>query len=162
MKRLLYVLLIMIFWQNGFAEQDYYAFPEMKVKEPKSLLSPNVATLGTFCEPNVALYTGAPSISIPLFEVPLQDFVLPITLQYNGTSILVDQPPSWVGLGWNLSAGGVITRKVNDEPDDHTYSSDYYKTDYSDPRTFFNYNDGFYYSYRALDTIEWFHFKPKT
>lgn len=120
-----------------------------QMEEPRSLLSPNVATLGTFREPDVALYTGTPSISIPLFEVPLQDYVLPIELQYNGTSILVDQRPSWVGLGWNLSAGGVITRKVNDMPDDLRYSSDWCDYNYS-------YNDcGFYYHYYALDTTCW-------
>lgn len=163
MKRLLYVLLIMIFWQKGFAQQGSNASQEMQIKEPKSLLSPNVATLGTFCEPNVALYTGAPSISIPLFEVPLQDFVLPITLQYNGTSILVDQPPSWVGLGWNLSAGGVITRQVKDRPDDHQYTNQCYRTIFDPTLNEINtpHDDGFFYSYFALDTLDWDSFKLK-
>lgn len=128
-------------------------------EEPKSLLSPNVATLGTFREPEVALYTGTPSISIPLFDVPLQDYVLPIELQYNGTSILVDQPPSWVGLGWNLSAGGVITRKVNDEPDEHKYSADCYINTNNQSTSY--YEDGFYYNHLILDTVSWKDFKLK-
>ena len=124
-----------------------------QMEEPKSLLSPNVATLGSFREPEVALYTGTPSISIPLFEVPLQDYVLPIELQYNGTSILVDQPPSWVGLGWNLSAGGVITRKVNDWPDDRRYTEE---CNYS---TMIDYpNSGYYYNYFSLRKDSWYEF----
>ena len=122
-----------------------------QMEAPKSLLSPNVATLGSFREPEVALYTGTPSISIPLFEIPLQDFVLPVELQYNGTSILVDQPPSWVGLGWNLSAGGVITRKVNDIEDDHRFTAECYEslsTGY--------WNDGYYYREHTLANDDWY------
>ena len=131
-----------------------------QMEEPKSLLSPNVATLGSFREPEVALYTGTPSISIPLFEIPLQDYVLPIELQYNGTSILVDQPPGWVGLGWNLSAGGVITRKVNDVPDDHLSSSEYYYP-LEDEYFIKYYRVGFFYSYQAIDTSTWSSFEPR-
>ena len=124
-----------------------------QMEEPKSLLSPNVATLGTFREPEVALFTGTPSISIPLFEVPLHDYILPIELQYNGTSILVDQLPSWVGLGWNLSAGGVITRKVNDWPDDRRYTEECnYSTMNDYP------NSGYYYNYFSLRKDSWYEF----
>ena len=123
------------------------------MEEPKSLLSPNVATLGSFREPEVALYTGTPSISIPLFEIPLQDYVLPIELQYNGTSILVDQPPSWVGLGWNLSAGGVITRKVNDWPDDRRYT-----VECNSPNIIGYPQSGYYYNYFSLTKDLWYEY----
>lgn len=119
--------------------------------EPQSLQSPNVATLGTFREPEVALHTGTPSISIPIYEVGLQNYTLPIELQYNGKSIQVDQCPSWVGLGWNLSAGGVVTRRINDHPDDITYDALHFTADSY-------YDAGFYYRYMGLATDGWYNF----
>ena len=165
MKRILlyiFVVVLMALGQESFAQLNQLGVKELQANEPTSLLAPNVATLGTFYEPDVALFTGTPSLSIPLFEVPLSDYVLPIELQYNGTSILVDQPPSWVGLGWNLSAGGVITRKVNDEPDEHRFSDDcYIHVDNGDPKLRIYYDDGFFYNYSIWDTVSWGEFKPK-
>ena len=43
---------------------------------------------------------------------------LPISLDYHASGVKVDQHPSWVGLNWNLNAGGAITREVRDLPDE--------------------------------------------
>ena len=49
---------------------------------------------------------------------------IPISMTYHGSGVRPDQHPGWVGLGWNLNAGGCISRIVNGLPDE-TYREDY-------------------------------------
>jgi YD repeat-containing protein len=74
--------------------------------------SPTAAGLGKYGEIPVSNYTGIPSINIPIYEINARDFKLPISLNYHGGGIRVEDEASWVGLGWNLLAGGVITRSI--------------------------------------------------
>lgn len=68
----------------------------------------------------VNLYTGMPSISIPLFNYKnIQGLATGISLNYFAGGIKVNESPSSVGLGWNLSMGGTITRSVRGVADDH-------------------------------------------
>lgn len=75
--------------------------------------TPTAASLGTFGDVPVNLYTGIPNISIPLFTLKGRTLKLPITLQYHGGGIKVTQKGGWAGVGWALEAGGVITRTVH-------------------------------------------------
>ncbi len=79
--------------------------------------SPNATALGTYANVPVNNYTGVPDISIPLHTVTSRDISLPITLSYHASGIKVAQEASWVGLGWALQAGGVITRTIRGEDD---------------------------------------------
>src|SRR6266567_916413 len=96
--------------------------------------SPNAASLGKFGDIPVSLYTGVPEISVPLFTVKGRTVELPITLRYRASGIRVEDIASWVGLGWSLDAGGVITRTVRGITDDKA-SVGYYFTGntWSDP-----------------------------
>lgn len=80
--------------------------------------SPTAASLGTYGNYPVSNFTGVPDISIPLIDVELKDFHLPIALRNNPGGIKVEDMGSWVGTGWSLDAGGVVTRSVVDVPDD--------------------------------------------
>ena len=80
--------------------------------------SPTAASLGKFGDIPVNLYTGTPSISIPLYELKGRKLSVPITLNYHASGIKVEEIAGWVGLGWALNAGGVITRTVIGIPDD--------------------------------------------
>lgn len=62
-------------------------------------------------------YTGVVNVEIPLYEINTGSGTLPISLHYLTTGIRVDDISSSVGLGWELSAGGKITRVVRGEPD---------------------------------------------
>ena len=70
----------------------------------------------------VNYYTGIPSISIPLYAYSHRNGIgMNVSLDYFAGGIKVSESPSAAGLGWNLSAGGVITRTVrggvpDDEP----------------------------------------------
>ncbi|GHU90280.1 hypothetical protein FACS1894155_08420 [Bacteroidia bacterium] len=113
-------------------------------KAPQTALSPNAAGLGLYGDIPVSLYTGTPDISIPLYEIKVKDFILPITLSYHAAGVQVDQRSGWTGLNWNLFAGGVITRTVNDSPDE-----------YNNPNYSQGGNNGFYYNYNVLNTTSW-------
>jgi len=83
--------------------------------------SPNVSALGKFGDYQVSLFTGQPRISIPIFEVKSGGLSVPITLSYHASGIKPTDVASWVGMGWALSAGGQISRKVNGTADENGY-----------------------------------------
>lgn len=66
----------------------------------------------------VSCFTGVPDISIPLYTIKSGSLEVPVTLSYHASGIKVSETASWVGLGWSLSAGGSITRKIVGMPDD--------------------------------------------
>ena len=74
--------------------------------------TPNSASIGTYGVVPVSMYTGKPEISIPLHTLNYRGFSLPISLNYDGSGVRVNDMPGWVGSGWSLNAGGVITRSV--------------------------------------------------
>jgi len=74
--------------------------------------SPTAYSLGKYGDIPVSYYTGVPDISIPIFSLKDQNISADITLSYHGSGIKVDEQASFVGLGWSLNAGGVITRSV--------------------------------------------------
>lgn len=79
--------------------------------------SPQAAALARYGEYPVSLATGVPEISIPLYEIKLGDYTLPISISYHASGIKVDDVASTVGLGWVLNAGGAVSRTVCGAPD---------------------------------------------
>ncbi len=80
--------------------------------------SPNAASMGLYGEIPVSLFTGIPNISIPIYNVKEKGMEYSISLTYHAGGFRPDVHPSWVGMGWNLDFGGVITRTVNKLPDE--------------------------------------------
>lgn len=78
---------------------------------------PNAASFSKFVDNPISLYNGTPDISIPLHLLKDGTIELPFTLRYNTSGIKVNEEASWVGLGWNLNVGGIITRNVVGEID---------------------------------------------
>jgi YD repeat-containing protein len=67
----------------------------------------------------VDLFTGALNYNIPLWTIETDGLQVPLYLNYNTKGLKVANVASCVGLGWNLNVGGVITRIVNEQPDDY-------------------------------------------
>ncbi|MDR1349125.1 MAG: hypothetical protein LBJ63_11995 [Prevotellaceae bacterium] len=111
-------------------------------KEPTAALSPNAASMEVYGDIPVSLYTGTPEISIPLYDITVKDFTLPVSLSYHAAGIRIDQRPGWTGLGWTLFAGGAVTRSVNSMPDELNYSQGLT-------------NAGYYYNHNSLNVSNW-------
>lgn len=107
--------------------------------------SPNAASLGTYGQIPVSYFSGLANISIPIGTVTANDVNIDISLNYHGGGIKPDQHAGWVGLGWDLNAGGVITRRVNGGVDEILATG-------FNPETLF----GYYYNYARADSSNWY------
>lgn len=87
-------------------------------QSPTEGLSPNAKSFQRYGDIPVSLYTGIPSISIPLSTLREGRLTHPIELSYHSGGIKADEHPGWTGLGWTLIAGGAITREIRDLPDE--------------------------------------------
>lgn len=84
-----------------------------------AIASPTAASLGKYADIPVNYHTGQPQINIPLYTVKEGTLSLPIGLNYYAGGLKVMEPASWIGAGWSLQAGGVITRSVVGGPDEY-------------------------------------------
>jgi len=83
-----------------------------------TIASPTAASLGKFGDIPVGYHTGIPDISIPIYTVQAGPLKLPVSLSYHASGLKVMEPAGWVGAGWALNAGGMITRTVMGAPDE--------------------------------------------
>jgi hypothetical protein len=90
-----------------------------------SISSPNAASLGKFGDIPVSTHTGIPNIDVPIYTIQSGPLELPINLGYHASGLKVQEQASWVGAGWALEAGGVITRTVVGAADDRGLNSAY-------------------------------------
>lgn len=102
--------LVLFLFKTGYCQNK---------QQEVTLPSPNVASLGIYGEIPVSQFSGQSSISIPFYSLNEGSIKLPISLKYLGTGVKPDVHPSWVGMNWSLNAGGLISRKINDLPDDY-------------------------------------------
>ena len=84
-------------------------------------ISPEAASIGKYGQIPVGLFTGTPQINVPIHTFKSGSLTVPVSLNYSSNGVRVDEYASSVGLGWNLSAGGVITRSVNGHRDENQY-----------------------------------------
>lgn len=104
-----FIYLLIVNSQNVFAQDGLESFMPT---DYHNFQSPEAASLGRFGEIPVSLYTGVPEIKIPITELTAGPLSLPVYLQYHSAGIKATDVASWVGLGWALNAGGVITRSI--------------------------------------------------
>jgi hypothetical protein len=81
------------------------------------ILTPDVYSLKVAAAISENLAHGKVSISIPIQILNLRSYSLPISINYNMSSIQPNVEPGELGLNWYLSAGGAITRKVQSKID---------------------------------------------
>lgn len=62
--------------------------------------------------------SGGFSYTLPIYEIKTGEINMPISLDYFSNGVEVNTLSGSVGTDWVLRAGGVITRKINDYPDE--------------------------------------------
>lgn len=67
---------------------------------------------------DVNTLTGASNINIPIYTINNGQVSVPISLTYSGSGIKSKDVEGTAGMGWNLNAGGQISRVVRGLPDD--------------------------------------------
>src|SRR5690606_2470592 len=75
--------------------------------------------------------TGVPSISIPIGTISDGPLSVPISLNYHAGGNKLGDIASWVGLGWSLDAGGMISRSVVGYEDDKAQNKGYIANEYN-------------------------------
>ena len=88
--------------------------------------APNAAALGKYGDIPVSYYTGVPNIDIPVTTVQEGPLSLSVGLSYHASGVKVGEMASWVGMGWALNAGGMITRTIQGLPDEVSPTGYYY------------------------------------
>jgi len=97
------------------------------------IASPEAAALGKYVDIPVNYHTGIPNISIPFYTVKSGTLTMPIGISYHAGGLKLQEQASYVGAGWALNAGGMITRTVRGAPDEKkTGSSQQYYGYFSD------------------------------
>lgn len=119
----LLVLFTGCFIMGVFAQSDYPSERAINQIPP----SPSASSMLAFGNTPVHMFTGAPSISIPIYDIQLGIFSFPVSLSHQARGVKVEDIPPSTGMGWNLAAGGVITKTIRGLPD--TYPSGYSNSD---------------------------------
>lgn len=112
-KQLLLIALTTVFAIIARAQNE--------IKMPSILpASPEASAINKGAALSVGMFTGAANASIPLYDLKVGSLAVPVSLNYSGNGLKVDEIPGRTGLGWNLSTAGVISRIVHDLPDDNS------------------------------------------
>ncbi len=114
MKRLIVIVFLLV-----YADVFVVLYPQQNTTAVTPVIPPlpDAASLGKYGNIPVGLYTGIPEINIPLYTIRTKRLELPISVSYHSIGNKVNEIASWIGLGWSLNAGGVISRSVVGRPD---------------------------------------------
>ena len=85
---------------------------------PYNIPTPTMSNLGSYGTVPVSAYTGKADVSIPITTMNERGVEVNVKLSYDTSGLLINQLPGWTGHGWTLMAGGAITRKINNYPDE--------------------------------------------
>ncbi|MTD72568.1 RHS repeat protein, partial [Flavobacterium sp. LC2016-13] len=85
--------------------------------------APSAYQLGNYGNVPIGLVNGTSNINIPLLTFSTKNLTMPLNLFYGSNGVKVDDLSSSVGLGWNMNAGGIITRSANDVADERNSMS---------------------------------------
>ncbi len=108
----LFLFIVVVFWSDHVFSQDFNLNPNLTFINHNTPRSPESASLEKYGTLPAGSSSGIPVIGIPLYNVSGQMLNSPVTLSYHASGIKVNQEATWVGLGWDISAGGRITLEI--------------------------------------------------
>lgn len=123
MKRSLFLFFVTGFLSLSVKAQD---LDLAKLRPDIIPHSPEAEAMTKYAVLPVNLYTGLPQISVPVYTIKTPSLTLPFSLGYNYNGCRPNETSSWVGLGWSLQGGGVITRTVKGYIDEAMSSGRHY------------------------------------
>jgi len=94
------------------------AYAQFEDRTSITLPSPNNVFSTPYLNADINLYTGTPGVSLPLYKLEAGDLNVPISLTYKGGGVKLQDIASFVGMSWNLNAGGSVTRVIRGIPDE--------------------------------------------
>lgn len=114
MNDLLRFLLSFLFYISSSAtfSQSFEAINYSQSYTAANAIAPTTASLMKAIDNPVGLYTGCPNIQYNIFTLHDGKIEIPIILSYTASGIKVNEEASWVGLGWNINVGGMITQSA--------------------------------------------------
>jgi len=114
MKAFLFTLSIFVVVNLSVAQNQQFSGSYDKITTP----SPTASSFGIFGSKDLNYYTGTLPVEVKLFSLKESDIEINVSLNGSARAIKAGEIPSWVGSGWNLNAGGVISRNTIGTPDD--------------------------------------------
>jgi hypothetical protein len=115
MKRIILTLSSLFLYTLCSAQSSAHEFQNLITV---GTVSPDAANLGKFGNIPVSYATGVPSVNIPLFEINTGHINIPLSLDYHGGGVRVDEISSSVGTSWSLSGIGLLSRNLVGLPDE--------------------------------------------
>ena len=115
MNRILLITILMLFTQLIGKAQNF-ADAESGVRSENS----GTAKAAGSNLYSVDMFTGTANVTIPLYSYNLCGLNLGVSLSYDTHGLKVDDISSYVGLGWTLNTGGLITRETHGIEDELT------------------------------------------
>lgn len=114
MNKIVCVAILLMMHKVLYCQPNNHGYSQGNISIP----SPNASSLGSYGNIPVNMFTGLPNVNVPLYNYQFHDIHVPINLSYQYRGFRPNEHPSWVGLGWTLQAGGVVTRIKKGEPDE--------------------------------------------
>jgi len=113
MKKL---FLLLVFFCTGIQAQN-----EASDLPNYTLPSPEAHAFTKYGNVPINESTGKVTASVPIYTFTAGQLSLPISLNYMGNGVKVNQNNTWTGVNWTLNAGGVITRTIHHKVDEKAY-----------------------------------------
>ncbi len=118
MRRIILIVFLISMYNVHSQNLNYQNELERMIKIPKT---PEAEAFAKYGNTSVNMYSGTPTVSIPIYTISGRELDLPISLTYDASGVKVSQLASQVGLNWNLNVGGRVSRTINGMVDDYFY-----------------------------------------
>lgn len=109
MKKIIILVAIAFLSINGFAQSTPTDLATAYL-EKRAPVTPAAYQFLKFTDYPVDYNTGLPQINVPLYNVTCGKLSLPISVSYHGAGFRPGEQAGIMGLGWQLNAGGRVTR----------------------------------------------------
>ncbi|UUC44156.1 RHS repeat domain-containing protein [Flavobacterium cerinum] len=115
MKKILFTLLLLGLYGTAMAQPE--SAGEM-IRPDFTPPSPQAHAMTKFGDVPVNEFSGMVNATIPIYTARVGKLEIPVSLNYSASGVRVAQTSTWTGINWVLNAGGVISRTINDAPDE--------------------------------------------